>query len=251
MAEAFRQGFDAAWLLDDDGAPSETCLANLVEAGKRTVIGFATPLVVNENNPDELVFGLTVSGRFVRSTEAAVATANSDGIIDDAINPFNGSLISRDTYRRLGDLKFECFLWGEDLDYVERARASNIKIGTVASARYHHPTTKDQRIKFGPLQTDLQLYPPVRSHFYFRNIGFIKAHHRGIINAAYHCTNYLCFLLTTLQFVESWKFICYYLDGAFDLYLLKPSRSTLCQLQKQVSRVDLTSAIEREHIISK
>src|ERR1700742_899839 len=32
LAEAFRQGFDAAWLMDDDGTPTEGCLATLVEA---------------------------------------------------------------------------------------------------------------------------------------------------------------------------------------------------------------------------
>jgi rhamnopyranosyl-N-acetylglucosaminyl-diphospho-decaprenol beta-1,3/1,4-galactofuranosyltransferase len=248
MAEAFRQGFDAVWLMDDDGVPSDSCLANLMETGERASIGFSNPLVVNENNPDELVFGLTISERVVLSTEAAVAAANPGGIIDDAINPFNGSLISRDTYRRLGDIKFECFIWGDEEDYFERARASKIKVGTVVSAKYCHPAMKQQIIRFGPRQSNLQLCPPDRSHFYFRNVGFFKAHYRGIITAAYHGANYVCFLLKRLQFAEAWKFAWYYLDGVFDLYLLKPSRSTLFQLLKQVRRVDLTS-VDREHII--
>ena len=60
MAEAFRQGFDAVWLMDDDGIPFRSCLANLVESAKRLEIGFSNPLVINENNPKELVFGLTI-----------------------------------------------------------------------------------------------------------------------------------------------------------------------------------------------
>jgi rhamnopyranosyl-N-acetylglucosaminyl-diphospho-decaprenol beta-1,3/1,4-galactofuranosyltransferase len=249
MAEAFRQGFDAVWLMDDDGRPSATCLANLVKVTKPLGIGFSNPLVINENNPKELVFGLSISGRIVSATETAIAAAKCNGVIDDTVNPFNGSLIDRETYRRLGDVKFECFIWGDEEDYLERARVSKIKIATIASAKYYHPPMKTQTIKFGPLQSKLQLCPPERSHFYFRNLGFYKARYRGIVVAVYHGTNYLCFLLKALQLAEAWKFVCYYLDGVFDLYLLRPSRSTLVKLLKQVRKVDLTSTINGERII--
>jgi rhamnopyranosyl-N-acetylglucosaminyl-diphospho-decaprenol beta-1,3/1,4-galactofuranosyltransferase len=244
MAEAFRQGFDAVWLMDDDGMASDSCLATLVKAVNETRTEFANPLVITENSPEKLVFGLTISGRVVLSTEAAIAAANSDGVIEGTINPFNGSLITRNAYRELGDVKFECFIWGDEEEYFERARLSKIGVGTVASARYYHPAAKNMNIQFGPRQSELKLCPPDRSHFHFRNIGFSKTRYRGIPTAVYHGLNYLSFLLKSRQLSEAWKFVWYYADGAFNWYLLKPSRSTLRRALTQVDRVDLAATTE-------
>lgn len=200
MAEAFRQGFDAVWLMDDDGLPSDSCLANLFEVAKKTRTWFANPIVVNEHRPDQLAFGLTICNRVVLATESAEAAANADGIIEDAINPFNGSLIFREAYSVLGDIKFECFIWGDEEEYFQRARLSKVQIGTVVSARYFHPAAKNNTIKFGPLKSDLKICPPERSHFYFRNLGFFKTRYRGIIFAIYHGLNYLGFLVKSRQF---------------------------------------------------
>ena len=244
MAEAFRQGYDAAWLMDDDGVPFESCLTNLVEVTKRAMTGISNPLVVNEKNSKELVFGLNISGRVVSSTEEAAASANSDGVIDGAINPFNGTLIVREAYDLLGDIKFECFIWGDEEEYFARAMASNIRVGTVVSARHYHPATNGKTMMFGLRQSQLKICPPDRSHFHFRNVGFLKAHYRGIGASVYHGLNYFAFLLKTRQLSESLKFVCYYIDGALNLYMLKPSRSTLRRLLGQVIRTNNAATTE-------
>lgn len=242
MAEAFRQGYDAVWLMDDDGTAAATCLANLVEVAKKTGTEFSNPLVIDESSPENLVFGLTVSGNVVSSTGAAMAVANRDGVIEGTINPWNGTLIFREAYSTIGDIKFECFIWGEEEEYFERARTLGIRVGTVVSARYRHPTTKSKTIKFGLRKTELRLCPPERSHFHFRNVGFLKRRYRGIIAATYHGLNYFCFLLKSRQLSEACKFILYYTDGIFDLYALSPSRSTLHQMLTQVERVEPANA---------
>jgi rhamnopyranosyl-N-acetylglucosaminyl-diphospho-decaprenol beta-1,3/1,4-galactofuranosyltransferase len=243
MAEAFRQGFDAVWLMDDDGVPSESCLRNLVGAAKKTSTELSNPLVVDESSPDKLVFGLTISGRIVSSTEAAAAAANSGGVIEGTINPWNGTLVLRAAYNLLGDVKFECFIWGDEEEYFERALAAKIRIGTVVSALFSHPAARNKTVKFGPRKSELKLCPLDRSQFYFRNIGFSKARYRGALGAVYHGLNYLCFLVKSWQFSEAWKFVLYYTDGAFNLYLLKPSRATLRQMLTQVTKVDLSTEV--------
>jgi rhamnopyranosyl-N-acetylglucosaminyl-diphospho-decaprenol beta-1,3/1,4-galactofuranosyltransferase len=244
MAEAFRQGFDAAWLMDDDGVPSDSCLMNLVEVAKKTATDVSNPLVVDERSPEKLVFGLTVFGSILSSTAASKAAVNSDGLIEGAINPWNGTLVFRKAYDLLGDIKFECFIWGDEEEYFERARLANLKVGTVTSAVFYHPAAKNQTVKFGLRKSELKLCPPDRSHFYFRNIGFSKMRYRGIVVAIYHGLNYVCFLLKSRQLWEACKFICYYVDGAFDLYLLKPNRSSLLKMLRQVSKVDSLSSTE-------
>jgi rhamnopyranosyl-N-acetylglucosaminyl-diphospho-decaprenol beta-1,3/1,4-galactofuranosyltransferase len=244
LAEAFRQGFDAVWLMDDDGVPSDSCLTNLVEVVNKSMTWFSNPLVVDDNNPEKLAFGLTISGRVVSSTEAAVAAVNSHGVIEGAINPFNGALIFREAYSILGDIKFECFIWGDEEEYFERALASRVSVGTVPTARYYHAAAKSKTVQFGLGKSELKLCPPERSRFYFRNLGFLKARYRGIIVALYHGLTYFCFLVKSRQLSEAWKFVWYYIDGAFNLYLLRPSRTTLVKMLKQVAKIDPASATE-------
>jgi rhamnopyranosyl-N-acetylglucosaminyl-diphospho-decaprenol beta-1,3/1,4-galactofuranosyltransferase len=244
MAEAFRQGFEAAWLMDDDGVPLESCLMNLVEVAKKTATDLSNPLVVDERSPEKLVFGLTVFGSILSSTAAAKAAANSDGLIEGAINPWNGTLVFRKAYDLLGDIKFECFIWGDEEEYFERARLANLKVATITSAVFYHPAAKNQTVRFGFRKSELKLCPSDRSRFYFRNIGFSKMRYRGIVVAIYHGLNYFCFLLKSRQLREACKFICYYVDGAFDLYLLKPNRSSLLKMLRQVSKVDSLSSTE-------
>jgi rhamnopyranosyl-N-acetylglucosaminyl-diphospho-decaprenol beta-1,3/1,4-galactofuranosyltransferase len=239
MAEAFRQGYDAVWLMDDDGVPAESCLMNLLEVAKKTLTELSNPLVVDETSREKLVFGLTISGRVVSSTQAAVAAANAASVIEGTINPWNGTLVFREAYSLLGDVKFECFVWGDEEEYFERARAAKVRIGTVASALFYHPAARNRTVKFGPRKSELKLCPPERSHFHFRNIGFSKVRYRGILVAVYHGLNYFCFLVKSRQFSEAWKFMLYYTDGALNLYSLEPSRSTLRQMLTQVTRVDL------------
>jgi rhamnopyranosyl-N-acetylglucosaminyl-diphospho-decaprenol beta-1,3/1,4-galactofuranosyltransferase len=237
MAETFRQGFDAVWLMDDDGLPSKSCLANLVDAMNKTEIGFANPLVVNEKTPENLAFGLAISGRTVWSTEEALGAVNSDGVIEGTISPFNGSLITREAYRVLGDIKFECFIWGDEVEYSQRALASNVGVGTVASAVHYHPEAKSNTVEFGQ-KIKLQVCPPDRSHFYFRNLGFYKSRYRGIAIAGYWGLIYLYFLLRSGHLAEALKFVCYYTDGVLNSYTLQPSRSRLIQILTQVVRVE-------------
>jgi rhamnopyranosyl-N-acetylglucosaminyl-diphospho-decaprenol beta-1,3/1,4-galactofuranosyltransferase len=244
MAEAFRQDFDAVWLMDDDGMPSTSCLAELLSIVEKTKLGFSNPLVMNEKSPEKLAFGLATPSGLILSTDAALAAADRDSVIEGAINPFNGSLLTRDTYQRLGEIKFECFIWGDEEEYFERARAFEIRVGTVVSAGYYHPIAKSETIVFGPGKSQLKLCPPSRSQFHFRNIGFSKAHYRGIMVACYHALNYLLFLLWSRQWSEAIKFVIYYTDGMSNLYLLNPSRSTLRRLLTQVARCDMARPLE-------
>jgi rhamnopyranosyl-N-acetylglucosaminyl-diphospho-decaprenol beta-1,3/1,4-galactofuranosyltransferase len=230
LAEAFRQGFDAAWLMDDDGMPTDGCLAALLDAIGRTDLVLCNPLVVDENSPEKLVFGLGISGQVLRSTQQALEHADSDGLLRGTLNPFNGTLVTRQCYERLGDIKYECFIWGDEEEYFERARSRNVPMATVVDAKFTHPTSRGATVLFGVKKLELKLCPPDRSHYYFRNYGFNKFNYRGILVAGYHGLNYLTYLLKSRQWSEAFKFASYYLDGAFNLYVLKPSRTSLSRM---------------------
>ncbi|HYF74367.1 MAG TPA: glycosyltransferase family 2 protein [Nocardioides sp.] len=137
LAWAVERGADLAWLMDDDGLPEPDCLARLLaEPG----LDFWGPLVVDEDDPDRLVFPIRLPGgtRVVHRL-ADVERAAVDGRIEDIVIPFNGVLVTRDLVERIGLPRAEYFIWGDDHEYRLRAEAADARIATVVGAQVRHP----------------------------------------------------------------------------------------------------------------
>ncbi len=142
LAWAMERGADLAWLMDDDGLPEPGCLATLLE--QRQGLDFWGPVVVDEAAPDRLVFPIRLPGgtRVVHAMDD-VAAAGVDGMLHDVVIPFNGVLVTRDLVERIGLPRAEFFIWGDDVEYLWRARAAGARVATVVGARVHHPSVGD------------------------------------------------------------------------------------------------------------
>lgn len=134
---AMERGADLAWLMDDDGLPEPDCLATLTG---HEGLDFWGPLVVDETDPDRLVFPIRLPGgtRVVHRL-ADVERAATDGRIDGIVIPFNGVLVTRDLVERIGLPRAEFFIWGDDHEYRLRAEAAGARIATVVGAQVRHP----------------------------------------------------------------------------------------------------------------
>ena len=127
LAEALRRDADLVWLMDDDGTPAPDCLElllpSVVEAdGFRG--DFVGPAVVAEHDPTRLCFPIRLPGRStVVHALADVERAASDGLLVDVVIPFNGVLLTRGLVERIGLVREEFFIWGDDVEYLWRARA--------------------------------------------------------------------------------------------------------------------------------
>ncbi len=130
-------GADLVWLMDDDGLPDPGCLDRLLA---ETDLDFWGPLVVDEGDPDRLVFPIRLPGgtRVVHDL-ADVRAAGSNGRIDDIVIPFNGVLVTRALVERIGYPRAEFFIWGDDHEYRLRAEAAGARIATVVDAVVRHP----------------------------------------------------------------------------------------------------------------
>jgi rhamnopyranosyl-N-acetylglucosaminyl-diphospho-decaprenol beta-1,3/1,4-galactofuranosyltransferase len=139
LAWAVERGADLVWLMDDDGLPDADCLARLLERDGE--LDFWGPVVVDQDHEDRLVFPIRLPGgtRAVR-TMADAASAARDGLIADVVIPFNGVLLTRDLVARIGLPRAEFFLWGDDVEYLWRARRAGARTGTVVGARVRHPS---------------------------------------------------------------------------------------------------------------
>jgi len=143
---AMARGADLVWLMDDDGLPDLDCLPVLLE--HQSELDFWGPIVVAEDDLDDaehparLVFPIRLPGTAtVLRTTADVARHGP--LLRDVVIPFNGVLVTRDLVERVGLPRAEFFIWGDDVEYLWRARQAGARVATIAGARVRHPRVGD------------------------------------------------------------------------------------------------------------
>ena len=142
LAAAIERGADLVWMMDDDGAPASDCLELLLPHMAHH--DFVGPAVVAEQDESRLCFPIRLPGRTrVVHRMADVEAAAVDGLVADVVIPFNGVLVTRDLVERIGLVREEFFIWGDDVEYLWRARRAGARIATVVAARFRHPATDD------------------------------------------------------------------------------------------------------------
>jgi rhamnopyranosyl-N-acetylglucosaminyl-diphospho-decaprenol beta-1,3/1,4-galactofuranosyltransferase len=142
LRTALERGADLVWLMDDDGVPADDCLGRLLE--HRGEFDFWGPAVLAEQDPDRLCFPIRLPGRTaVVHRMAEVEAAAAGGVIADVVIPFNGVLVTRELAERIGLPRAEFFIWGDDVEYLWRARKAGARVGTVVGSHFLHPATDD------------------------------------------------------------------------------------------------------------
>ncbi len=128
--------------MDDDGLPDPDCLDLLL--AHRGDLDFWGPVVVDEADPERLVFPIRLPGgtRVVHDV-GAVDRAAVAGLVRDVVIPFNGVLVTRALAEQIGYPREEFFIWGDDHEYRLRAERAGARIATVAAARVRHPSVGD------------------------------------------------------------------------------------------------------------
>ncbi len=142
---------DNVWLMDDDGVPLQSALFEMLKFIPE--YGIVNALVLNEKNHDELAFNVCVDGCL--KTELSDLQSLNINIIDGEVSPFNSTLINRSVYEIIGLPNKHYFIWGDETEYVLRAKKNGIRIGTVCRALHTHPMKKNeiQKVLFGILGT--------------------------------------------------------------------------------------------------
>ena len=146
IKNALDQGFDAVWLMDDDGFPDPDALA-VLELALLPSVACASSVVLCEDKLDQFVFSFPVLGeagfpvifakqrKFGSLTELRAHT--KDGIYPFA-HFFNGALISVPAVRNVGNVNPHYFIYGDEVDYFYRLRKAGSVI-SVLNAKHYHP----------------------------------------------------------------------------------------------------------------
>ena len=143
---AMQEGYDAAWLMDDDGFPGEAALATL-EAAMNSDVACASSVVLQEDRPTHLVFPVPILDRnglpVIFGLPRKVPTlAELRKIAREGVYPFahlfNGALISVAAARRIGNVDQDFFMFGDEVDYLFRLRGAG-RVISVLDAPHFHP----------------------------------------------------------------------------------------------------------------
>lgn len=145
IAHTLEQGYDAVWLMDDDGYPGRTALDRLLRRMKPGV-ACASSVVLRENDPEKFVFPFPVLDREgfpaifavprkLRSLKHLRSRA-SEGTYPYA-HFFNGCLIASEAIRQVGNIETLYFIAGDEVDYFMRLRKAGAVISDLDAHHYH------------------------------------------------------------------------------------------------------------------
>lgn len=164
IQHALDNGYDAVWLMDDDGYPDAGALAALrgeLKEGTACV----SSVVVREDDPSQFVFpfpvlddeGLPVMWRAPRKLRgvAELSAVAVNGTYPFA-HFFNGALISLKAVRQVGNVNRDFFIFGDEVDYFFRLRQAG-QVMSVLKALHFHPDVSQRP------------YTPAKVYYYVKN----------------------------------------------------------------------------------
>lgn len=164
IAHALDHGFDAIWLMDDDGRPDAGALEKL-EAALALGVACASSVVVCEDDPARFVFPVPLLNRNrlpvllryprkLRNREELAQHATA-GTYPFALL-FNGALISMDAVKAAGNVEPGWFMFGDEVDYFCRLRRVG-EVVSVLDAVHYHPDVSGRP------------YTPAKVYYYVKN----------------------------------------------------------------------------------
>lgn len=183
LKKAYDDGYDYICLMDDDGRPiNQDTFSILYEAAvkihnenEKLMIN---SLVVCEESCNELSFG--IGGMKTRSE---IVEASTDGQYWGLINPFNGTLISRELIDEIGFVNKEFFIRGDEVDFQSRATKAGAYISTVVDSIYYHPSADLTPMRWRGETVYVGVCPPWKGYYLVRNYTYRIKRDSGYIAA--------------------------------------------------------------------
>jgi rhamnopyranosyl-N-acetylglucosaminyl-diphospho-decaprenol beta-1,3/1,4-galactofuranosyltransferase len=207
MKQAYDANADWLWMMDDDGVPENNQLEELLKHAEKDNLLYTNALVTAIDDPTKLAFSL---GKY-----NSVDEAKKEPVIHNLINPFNGTLISRKVIDKIGMIKREMFIWGDETEYTNRVKKNGFKMATITSAIHNHPFMRGTFEQAIPLlnQTNIVVKPNKFAHIYYRNLGYNQANYASkkaskVLYALYHI-----YFITRFKFKELHTFRNFFNDG--------------------------------------
>lgn len=194
--------YEALWMMDDDGIADRKQLEELVRYSQKYDVKYSNALLLNRDNR-----------HILNDSRKLYDKEQMDKIefIDGYICPFNGTLCYREVIQKIGLIKKEMFIWGDEREYKLRVLKNGFRIGTITKAIHYHPFFKGVSRSVIPFvwNTQVSVKPKGMDRYFFRNLGYI--------DSTYHTWNFLPYIISyivRLELPSLFRFIKYYRKGS-------------------------------------
>lgn len=165
LEKACKDGYDWVWLMDDDGHPqNDRTLEKLMEVAEKQ----SNYSLINCNvlcDGDELSFKIGTQYNTLKEQRINIPS----GLIENCACVFNGSLVGREVYERIGTIRKEYFIRGDEVEYLMRCKNNGVKILTVIDSLYYHPKTEYAHLSFFGKKFDYECMAIWKQFFLIRN----------------------------------------------------------------------------------
>lgn len=137
--KAYEKGYEYIWLMDDDGY----CVSNDTLKRLMDVMLNKTNIIVNSYvTCDEKTLQPTFEIGGNKNYNDAINNGN-DFLLENVGNPYNGTLVSRECFEKIGFTDPRFFIYGDEADFFERTKEGGFKWVTVLKSLYYHPINRN------------------------------------------------------------------------------------------------------------
>lgn len=170
---AYEDDANFIWLMDDDGRPYneytfEKIYNEAIELYKKNKLLFLNSLVTY--NGVDLSFGFNQNVNLDKQL-FSIQNEKIGNILYNKVNPFNGTLITKELVDAIGFPRKEFFISRDETDYMNRSKAVGATIATIVNSIYCHPKSKLVFKKIFGYST--QIYTDLDKEYYFiRNLTY-------------------------------------------------------------------------------
>lgn len=196
--------FNAFWLMDDDGYPSESCLEQQLKYLEQ--FHYVMPTSIDIENGKQLSWATKMPNK--QKTILYEEYTKVWGSIMPFVFPFNGCLFSEKLVSNVGYINPQLFIWGDDYEHYFRCLKKGFKPITLTHAKFYHPANKAQT---HPIMNGIFKIPYVESELRFlcliRNWAYINKKNHRYFHLMQSFVAYTWLFLITKQWdLKSYKF---------------------------------------------
>jgi GT2 family glycosyltransferase len=215
MKTAYDDGYEWLWMMDDDGIPAEDGLEQLFIGANKYNLDYANALVI------------ATEDRFSLSFRVAKGKTNIDDykdidIVYNVANPFNGTFINRRVPEKIGFIKKEMFIWGDEVEYFLRIKKNNFPTGTIVKSIHYHPKNKQNTVGVFPFLKKPRMTiiksDKERAFIYYRNLGYNTYTYGNVTSLCVKFLWRILYFIIRLKFSECKNFITAFINGCKDKF---------------------------------
>ena len=218
MKYMYDNGYEWLVMMDDDGIPDKNEIKNLIQSYDKVVSAVGKEVILNAlvADKDDKDYTAFLWARGSRRT-TKITELQKEQFFND-IHPFNGTLVKRSVIEKIGMIKKEMFIWGDEIEYFLRTKKNRFKIATVPSAVHLHPKSVNKNNYISFYNWKVPDVFGTRFICVHRNKGYIYSRYYGICGIIKYLIANTAIYVCNFQFKKWLLFIKYYFEGVFNYY---------------------------------